>query len=45
MVFHCFYQFFIVFGGPDDPGGPDVPGGGSLVRGPTTDMPRGPWSN
>ena len=44
MVFHCFYQFFIVSGDPDDPGGPDGPygpgspdftGGGSLVRGPT----------
>ena len=44
MIFHCFHQFFIVSGDPDDPGGPDGPygpgspdftGGGSLVRGPT----------
>ena len=39
MVFHCFYQFFIVSGnpggpdGPYGPGSPDVPSGGSHVRG------------
>ena len=45
MVFHCFYQFFIVFGGPGSPDGLVALVSLVEVHLRRVDMPRAPWSS